>query len=263
MEEGQNQTNYKIRFNKLAIGFIIIQVVFIVFLAISIPQLSQPDEVNDEDPSRIPVAMISNFDSVVPENYSGKVNLIETTLFQLILRNSLDGEISKSVDVVVREDSVKNVYFKNQNINYFSAIVDVPDLEQSYWFYSEYSDDSNNRYIDYSKAYRIFCLEDSEEILYPNFECEDGFGLNGRYELVSDLISHFEFDGFAPLYSYERGFNEIGISPHTFDELSDSTKELYIQQVKDAIASLGVSPDIFTYYVLNPDEIRYYYPLGQ
>ena len=61
MEEGQNQTNYKIRFNKLAIGFIIIQVVFIVFLAISIPQLSRPDEVNDEDLSRIPVATISNF----------------------------------------------------------------------------------------------------------------------------------------------------------------------------------------------------------
>ena len=263
MEEEQNQTSQRFYANKIMIVFIVIQIVFIVLIAISISQLSQSNEIGAWDSDKIPVAKIGNFDSVKPDNYSGSLQGIETTLFQLILRNSSDKEISKFVNVVVREDSVKNVYFENQNINYFSAIVDIPELEQSYWFYNEYSSNKNNRNIDYSKTYRIFCLEDKKEIIYPNFECEDDFGLNGMYELVSELVPYFDFDDFVFLYPYERGFNEIEISPNTFDELPDSTKESYIKQVKDAIDSLGVPPDIFTYRVLDPDEIRYYYPLGQ
>lgn len=260
MEEGQNQVKYRIHISKLAIGFAIVQIVFIVLFAISIPKLFQSDEINDEDPSRIPVATISNFASVVPKDYSGKIDLIEATLFQLILRNSPDGEISKSVNAVVREDSIKNMYFEYQNINYFSAIVDIPELEQSYWLYNEYSDNENNQFIDYSKTYRIFCLENPEEILYPNFDCKDDFGLNGRYELVSDLLPYFEFKDFVIIFPYKRDYNGIEISPRTFDELSGDIRESYIQQVRDAVASLGISSDIFTYHVMDPEQIRYYYP---
>lgn len=261
MEEGQNQKEYTLRLNMPIIIFIVIQIFFIIFLSISLSGLFQTDEISDWDTERIPVATIGNFNSVAPENYSGGISNIETTLFQLILRNSPGRDISKSVDVMIREDSIKTIYFENQNLNYFSAIVDIPELEQSYWFYDEYSDEKPNQYIDYSKTYRIFCLEDPQEIIYPNFNCQDDFGLDGRYELVSNLLSYFKFNNFIPVYHYERGFNQINISPYTFDELAASTKESYIQQVKDAIASLGISPDFFTYSVMNPDEIKYYYPL--
>lgn len=261
MEEGQNQSDYKIRLNMPATIFIVIQIIFIIFLIISISGLYKPDEITDDDPDRIPVATIDNFASVVSENYPENVKLIEATLFDLILRNSPGEDISTSVNATIRENSIKTVYFEKQNLNYFSAIVDIPEIEQSYWFYSEYSSEEPNQYIDYSKFYRIFCLEDSQEILYPDFNCQDDFGLNGRYELVSNLISYFEFNDFAPIYTYERGFNQIEISPYTFDELAASTKEAYIRQVKDAIDSLGIPPDIFTYNVMNPEEIKYFYPL--
>lgn len=261
MEEGQNQTGYKIHLNTPTATFIVIQIIFTVFLAISIPKLFQSDQITDDDPSRIPVATISNFTSVMPEDYSGDVKLIEATLFQLILRNSPGRDVSKSADVIIREDSIKTVYFEYQNLNYLSAIVDIPELEQSYWFYSEYSSEKPNQYIDYSKFYRIFCLEDPQEIIYTDFNCQDDFGLNGRYELVSNLITYFEFSDFAPIYSYKRDFNKIEISPYSFNELTNNTKDLYVQQVKDAIGSLGISPDIFTYRVMDSEEIRYFYPL--
>ena len=110
------------------------------------------------------------------------------TLFELAVRNSAGNNISTSVEAFIREDSIREVYFENKDVNYFSAIIDIPELEQSYWFYNEYSNDKNNEYIDYSKTYRLFCLDDSQEKIYPDFGCEDGFGLKGRPEIVSDLI---------------------------------------------------------------------------
>lgn len=261
MEEWQNQTDSRIKINIPTAIFIIIQVVFIIFLAISIPRLFQPSEINDEDPSRVPVAKINNFSSIIPENYTGYLQGIETTLFALILRNSPDMDISTSVDAVIRDNSVKNIYFKDQNINYISAIIDIPEIRQSYWFYNEYSDEEPNQYVDYYKSYRIFCLDNTQEIIYQDFSCKDDFGLAGKYELVSDFISRFEFNHFGVRYSLEDNSNRIEITPYTFDVLEDSTKESYIQQVKDAISSLGVSPELFSYYVLPANSVRYYYPL--
>lgn len=259
MENGQNQTKYQFRLSTPATIFIIAQIVFIIFLAISIPSLSKPDEINDEDPNRIPVATISNFSSMAPENYSGNVKLMEATLFELILRNSPGQDVSTSVNTFIRENSVNTVYFKDKNVNYFSAILDIPDLSQSYWFYTEYSSDKNNQYIDYSKSYRLFCLEDSQEIIYPDFDCQDDFGLAGRFELVSNLITYFNFNYFSPSYSPEQDANKIKIYPHDFS-IDDATKDSYVQQTKDAVASLGISPDFFTYHVIGPKDINYLYP---
>ena len=258
-DEEQGQNKYMTQPNIPVIIFIVAQIIFIVLLAISMPKLFQSDEINDEDPSRIPVATIDNFTSSVPEGYSGNARLIEETLFQLILRNSPNKDISKSISTVIREGSVKTVYFDEQNLNFLSAIIDVPDLEQSYWLYNEYSGDKNNQYIDYSKSYRLFCLEESQEILYSNFDCKDDFGIAGRYELISDLIKYFDFNDFSPSYSSEQKTNEIKIYPHDFN-IDDAIKESYIQQTKGAIDSIGISPNLFTYHVVNPQDINYLYP---
>ena len=259
MEQDQNSTEYKIHVSIPVVVFVIAQIIFIIFLAISLPKLFQSDEITDEDPSRIPMATIDNYNSVIPENYSGNEELIEKTLFQLILRNSPDKDISKSVKATVRENSAKTVHFEEQNIDYYSAIIDIPELEQSYWLYSEYSSSKNNKYIDYSKSYRFFCLDDSQEILYPTFDCKDDFGIAGRNELISDLIKYFDFNDFSPSYSSEQKTNEIKIYPHDFS-IDDTIKESYIQQTKGAIDSIGISPNLFTYHVVNPQDINYLYP---
>lgn len=261
MENDRSKIDYIL--SMPTIVFIIIQVIFIIFLVFSLTKLHQPNKITDDDLSRIPVAKISNFSSMAPKDYSGSANLIETTLFQLVLRNSPDQDVAKSFNALIREDSAKTVFFEKQNVGYFSAIIDIPELRQSYWFYNEYSSDQPSRYIDYSKSYRIFCLDESQEAIYPEFICRDDFGLDGRYELVSDLIPYFQFQDFVSIYSYKKGFNEIEISPYSFNELSYDTQELYIQQVKDAVASLGVTPSIFTYSVLLPEDVRYYYSLRQ
>lgn len=259
MEESQNQMENKFRLDTLTTIFAVLQIIFIILLIVSISRLFRSDVIDDNDPSRIPAATINNFDSVAPEGYSGSIDQIERTLFDLIIRNSQNKNASKDVDVFIREDSVKSVYFGNKNVNYFSAIVDVPDLRQSYWFYNEYSNTMNNKYIDYSKTYRIFCLDDSQEIIYQDFDCQDDFGIKGRLELVSDLITYFEFNYFSASYPIADDSGLIRIYPHSFN-IDDEAKQSYIQQTKDAVGSLGVFPGLFTYRVMGLEDIEYYYP---
>ena len=253
------QNNIVFKPNMLVVGFVVAQVIFIAFLGVSISQLSQSDEITDDNPSRIPVATIKNFDSVVPDGYYGSIEILERTLFELILKNTPSENVSTSVDVMIREDSVKTMHFEEQNINYLSAIVDIPDLEQSYWFYNEYSNDKNNQYIEYYKSFRIFCLVEPQDIIYPEFNCKDDFGLAGRRELVSDLITYFDFNYFSPSYSTAGGSVKIMIYPHSFD-IDSETKQLYVQRTKEAVVSLGVPPDLFVYYVAGPGDIIQSYP---
>ena len=259
MEESQNQMENKFRLDTLTTIFAVLQIIFIILLIVSISRLFQSDVIDDNDLSRIPAATINNFDSVAPEGYSGSIDQIERTLFDLIIRNSPNKNALKDVDVFIREDSVKSVYFENKNVNYFSAIVDIPDLEQSYWFYNEYSDTANNKYIDYSKTYRIFCLDDSQGIIFQNFDCQDDFGFEGKHEIVSSLIGYFNFNYFSLSLPSEKGVREVRIKPINFN-INDATKESYIQEAKNAVESLGVVPDLFTYYVIGPEDIIIRYP---
>ena len=260
MEEIGNETTYKLKPSLPMMIFILIQIIFVILLIISVPKLFEPDEINGLDTDRNPSASITNLSSVVPEDYPmAGVGDIEVTLFDLILKNSPDKDISTSIKAKIREDSVKNLYFKDENLNYFSAIIDIPELEQSYWFYNEFSNDKSNKYITVSRVYRLFCLDNSDDIIYPNFECEDDFGAAGRLEVVSDFINYFNFNNFSPSYTYLSNSNKINIYPYDYN-ISTITKESYIAETKNAISSLGISPDRFTYYVISPEDINYSYP---
>lgn len=146
----------------------------------------------------------------------------------------------------------------DQDLNFLSAIVDIPDIEQSYWFYSEYSSENGNKYIDYSKSYRMFCLDNTQENVYPDFSCKDDFGFEGKHEIVSTLIGYFNFNYFSLSLPSKKGVTEVRIKPTNYN-LNDVTKESYIQEAKNAVESLGVSPDLFTYYVMGPEDITIRY----
>ena len=258
MEEKQNIIKYKFHFNVSVVIFVIVQFVFVFLLLISIPRLLQPSKIDEDDLDRQPILTVGNISSTMPEDYPGFTRDMEVTLFELALRNSTGRDTLISAEAFIRENSVKTVYFDNQNINYLSAIIDIPDLKQSYWFYNEYSDDNSNQYIDYSKTYRILCLEKSQEIIYSDFECEDDFGVNGRFELVQDLIGFLNFNYFSLSYSFRQDYNEIDIYPYNFNE-SNRNKKSYIKQAQDAIDSLGIPSDLFIYYIMEPEDIDYTY----
>ena len=260
MEETGNQIAYQPQPSLPMAIFILIQIIFVILLIISVPKLFESNEINSLNTERNPSASITNLSSLVPEDYPmDGVGDIEVTLFDLARRNSSNSDIPVSIKATIREDSVKNIYFKDQNLNYFSAIIDIPELEQSYWFYNEFSNNKKNEYITVSKIYRIFCLDDPEDIIYPNFKCEDDFGTAGRLEVVSDFINYFNFNYFSPSYSSLSQSNEIKIYPFNFNQ-DNTTKESYIQQTKNAIDSLGISPDLFEYRVMSAEDINYTYP---
>lgn len=258
-EEQKGLMGFRIQLSTPVVVFIILQAVFVIFLIITIVQLPKSNKVDYEDVINSPAVSISNYSDALPSDYNGESIGLRTTLFNLILRNSPDRAISGSIDARIREDSIKKVFFEEKNLNFYSAIIDVPEIEQSYWFYSEYSSNDGNQYIDYSKSYRFFCLDDAQEKIYPDFGCKDDFGLVGRYEIVSKLLSFFDFDYFNLSLPTANGAHKIKIKPTNYD-IDDVTKESYIQQTRDAVASLGVLPDYFEYYVMGPADIIIYYP---
>lgn len=262
-----NQNQSPIHLNPLFIIFLIIQIIFVVLFFLSISKFSQNDEF-DNSPYQGPTMEIESISTVIPEDYTEWASLVEWALFNTAISNTEGQNISKTSAVAyIRDGTVKTQYFEKQGINYMSAIVDIPELMQSYEIFLEYPNNKHTIGIveydnpDVIKPYSVLCLDEASEIIYTNFDCQESPVYTSRQEIVSKMLDYFEFDNFTPIYSFDNGSNDIEISPYTFEELDSSTKESYIQQVKDAIASLGISPDIFTYRVMNPEEIRYYYPL--
>ena len=264
--DNQNQSQFPIRLDPLLVIFLIIQIIFIVLFLLSISKFFQNDKFNNS-PDHGPNMEIENVSIAIPEDHVEWANLVEWALFNTSLSDTEGQYISRSSTIAyIRDGTVKTQYFKKQDINFVSAIVDIPELTQSYRIFLEYPNNKHNIGIveydnpDVIKPYSILCLDETSEIIYTNFNCQESPAYASRQEIVSRMLSYFEFSNFAPIYYSENDSNNIEISPYSFDEISNDTKEMYIQQVKDAIASLGISPNIFTYNVMNPEEIKYFYP---
>lgn len=263
--ENQNQFPFRIRLNPLLATFFVIQIIFIVLLILSISRFSQTNNFSNS-PNQGPTAKIENVSAVIPEDHAEWANLVEWALFNDALKNNTDQNISKTSTVAyIREGSVNTQYFESQGINYVNAIVDIPELAQSYEIFLEYPNSKNAiDAVEYSSAdvmrpYSILCLNEASEIIYADFDCQEPPVYASRQRIVSNVLGYFEFEHFSPSYSFEQGSNKIDIYPYSFD-IDDDTRASYVQQTKDAIASLGISPDLFTYYVIKPEDISYRYP---
>ena len=54
----------------------------------------------------------------------------------------------------------------------------------------------------------------------------------------------------------EDNFTKIYINPTEYSP-TEKEKETYLQETKEAVRSLGVSPDLFTYEIATPSDLTY------
>ena len=201
------------------------------------------EEIDPGDYARIPSITIEGLPSDIS---SLDKEIIESELLKIVKQNT-EGVNLAETKAIVRSDFLKTHFFENQNLNYISAIVDLPAIEQSYQIFHEYSKDENNKYLYPNDTVIILCITDPDEIIYSNFACNDIYDQQTRNSLVGKYIDYLEFDNF---YAYISPDNINEITIHVLQgDMDDSTINKYTREVKSAIESLGIKPELFSYSV--------------
>lgn len=220
--------------------FVFIQLLFIVIVI----YLIQSTNTDTYKISNLPVFDLTKEIEGLPES---SVDPIQTVLYDTVTMNGGAINSIKDSDIRIREETLKNIYFSEQNIHYVSFIIDIPSLEQSFQIFHEWTNDSTNQYYLVNRATMVMCPLESQ-IKYSNFQCRDNYDNNGQAFIVSQFLPYLSFDGFNALTRYDKAPYVIIIAPETFN-VSEDTKSVFIEQTKEKITSLGFPSDLFSYYV--------------
>ncbi|MBR2741155.1 hypothetical protein IKD98_00105 [Candidatus Saccharibacteria bacterium] len=255
MEEKDKLTSIQqyFRQNSILIAiFCILQFFIIVIVIFLVSQLNKEE-------SRVPSLTIANFASSIKNLPSESVEPIQIALYNVVNQNN--NNIVDDMDVVIRENSYVNQYFERQKIHYVNLIVDIPTLEQSFQIFHEWPEknDYANQYYMINRATMAMCVT-PEDTIYHNSTCEDAYWNNGQRAIAAEFIKYFTFDYFNAYAKEYELYKTIYISPIHYDH-DENEKESFIEKTKDAIKSLGISPEIFDYHVLEEDEIDYFIPV--
>ncbi len=260
--ENYDQERPRPRVKLSTIIFLGVQAVLIILVVLSVSKFLQNDEIENA-PGQGLSAKIINATDAIPADYSGWTEIIEWALLDTILENIDDSVLSKNeASASFRDGSIKTRRFENYGVNYVRAIVDIPSLEQSYEIFLEYPDNKDAiSAVEYSesnvaKPYSILCLDDNSEKIYSNFDCHESSDYYTRQKIVANTLGYFYFDYFSA-YLDPNGPGTVIISPSVTYDNDDATKTQYIEEVKTTIKTLGISPDLFTYYVRTAADVNY------
>lgn len=249
MNNTQKQPNY------LAIIFSIVELIFVISIgAIIINIISQSNEaINWSNQPYIRINQ-SAIESIELQN--SYLEDIARALTETIALNTPNFSIPDS-PATIRDDSVNLVEFPHNTFNALSFIVDIPNLEQSYQVYYKYPTGTAAEISYGENPYAILCLEDSSQIVYPNFDCHTPYPADTRQRIATEYSRFLEFDNFTISFN-ESNPTLVEINPAT--TIADAVGELYIAETKSAIKSLGVPPDTFTYKVIKPEDLNFILP---
>lgn len=248
-----NKFQQYIRQNPILIGiFIIFQTIFVILLIFVINKFVNTNTFKE---SSLPISSLKQDLQDLPEN---SIETIQTALYNIVAANK--GTISniENSDAKVRDGTMVNLYFEKQNMHYINFIVDIPSIQQSYQIFNEWSDDPVNQYYMTNRVTMAMCLH-KEQMIYQNFDCRDDYSHNGQAFIASNFLYYLvDINYFRVYLQPEDAPYVVIIGPTTFN-VDAASKPIYIEQTKEKIASLGLPPDAFSYYVASgPQDLRYY-----
>ena len=240
--------------NYLLAIFIIAQLLFFVIIGILIVNaINQNNKINSYyDQPKVIIEGLSSNDLTLRDDIIDDISL---SLASAIEQNTTDLDLRGS-KAIVREDSISQVEFAQKGFVALNFIVDIPSLEQSYQVYYKYPVNAANDQTTENPS-AILCLEDEAQIIYPDFKCRSPYSEDIRPKIATEYTRFMEFDDFTITLD-EDDPTQININPST--KITDGTNESYISQVKAFIQDLGVSPDLFKYYVVKETDLNYLNP---
>ena len=232
--------------NYLVVGFVVFQLVFLGVCIGSLFKLMADEKANVDDYTDKFSIDIKNISTLYDGITNAQIGTIQRSFLNVVQRNAFQVNLGSN-DAEIREGSVARRYFKKQDLNYISAILDIPSLKQSYWLFHEYSNNSNNQFLSPNNSAVILCIENSVDIIYEDFECNNMYSSKTYNAIVAKYIKFVDFDKFSVSVDTST-YDSINI--YTLSEGVDSDdKKEYEEAVRGAIESLGISSDIFEYNV--------------
>ncbi|MBR2726019.1 hypothetical protein IKE87_02005 [Candidatus Saccharibacteria bacterium] len=239
----------------LPIICISIEFLFIIIIIAILAKLFSVNNITTDINSQ-PAVTISNLRSTIPELSPEIASTTERQLYTALLSNSPQSSILDSAtNSVIVEGSVIRNNFDDVGINLISAAIDIPALEQSYSFYYGYPQEGNN---DFQTFYTILCPVSNKVGSYSNFNCRnDSFvGDATKNSILSSFLSYFDFAYFSASLDATNS-NRVIIRPSITYNNDQKTKDGFIEEVQDAIESLGMDPSEYEYYVRTAADINY------
>ena len=236
-------------FNPLNIFLALLEIIFLVFICIVFM-----NNLNEQNSStEIEIRDFSVQNSIRDEVL---IRGIEEVLYEAV---SFDMDDSQNVSIYgagVREGSLKSVYFEDISSNYESIIVDIPDVQGSYRIYYEKSDERTRNGALNERAAEVIvtCLSDYDEKIYDNYKCRDKFDGLGHGVIVQEYLNYNNFEDF---YAYidEGDLSKIKIVSRYYNHTAEQDAK-YVEEVKKFVESLGISPELFEYYIVPVDELE-------
>lgn len=231
--------------NLILAVFISFQLLLIILVAVSLPRLFFNDKIGEIEINRQPQIVVNDLLDDIPSLYTDNINHIQRALFNTVKQNH--PEISTSLSSTIRSDSIKTHTFEQLNSGFFSAIFDIPEIHQSYQvYYGHTSITGNEAPNDFIS---ILCAPDATN-------CKDLASQPSKYDIVSRYLKLFNFNYFSTFIKNDEP-SKVYINP-TKRDVSEAETNSYLQETKNTIESLGVSPDLFTYEIIKPSDLNYF-----
>lgn len=244
-----NFNNNSKNINYPLIIFIALQTIFVIMVGISIASfINKSDKINEDIPKEQPQIIINNLKETFPDFPSTWVDHIQNQLLDIVQTNVADVNMA-TAKAEIRSGTANSNYFSFEEFYAINAIVDIPELSQSYQLFFEYSNEENNQYVDLNYPIVFLCITNPDEIIYPDFNCTDIYGQKTRQNLVAKYLWFYEFDQFRASLD-EENLTQVWINPYDLDDIK---ADLFIEETKQAIKSLGASPDDFEYNVIREE----------
>ncbi len=235
--------------------FIALQTIFVIMVGISIISfINKSDKINEDIPKEQPQIIINNLKETFPDFPSTWVDHIQNQLLDIVQTNVADVNMA-TAKAEIRSGTANSNYFSFEEFYAINAIVDIPELSQSYQLFFEYSNEENNQYVDLNYPIVFLCITNPDEIIYPDFNCTDIYGQKTRQNLVAKYLKLFEFSQFSAALN-EENYTQVKIRPYDFDDVD---RDLFIDKTKQAIESFGISPSLFTYDFVQKEDIDFYF----
>lgn len=230
--------------------------IFAVILVSIIVINYKSDQIYSGDYDRQPRIAINGLDNISPSLPSGDQENIERNLFTAVEKNSTVIN-STNITANVRDNTViaQNIFGK-YGLSYLSLIIDLPELNQSYRLFHEYDSTAEKWTFNTEEFLIITCLNDSDEIIYKDFNCKDQYGptiYNGIAIKYLDNLS-LGNDAFS-LSVDDEDISTLYITPA--EDVSAKTSQQYIEQTKNKVKSMGIPPNIFEYKITDTSNLTH------
>lgn len=239
MENG----NYKKHPDYLIAGFIILQLLFLVIIGVVASTLFASDESTFDSTTRL-VTSVSDLPSFFTEDDRSTIGSL---LHSLMLRNNgeeafLDDGVTASID----KDSVTVFHFEEKGFTLFSAVLEAPEVGQSYKLLYGFPDEGSD---SFQKFTELICRKSTTS------SCVSSSDATER-DYVRDFIPYVSFDGFNA-YVSDKDPQEIIINTIKPFDGDKNVEMAYIDEAKTAIEAMGFSSEMFSYRVLMPEDYTY------